>query len=80
MKTPAINDTKTPPILSYETCCDDMFSISVNNCCSAILEIESDEEYNISVLSRNAVGYSQESPVASVGKMECTNIKSYNRA
>ena len=80
MKTPAINDTKTPPILSYATYFDDMRSISVNNCCSAIITIESDEEYNISVLSRNAVGYSQESPVASVYKMECTNIKSSNYA
>ena len=52
----------------------------MNNCCSAILTIEFDREFNISILSKNAVGYSQEGPVASVGKMECTNIKSHKCA
>ena len=62
------SDVKTPPTTSYTVCINENCSGVVSDCLTNSVKIIFDEEYNVSIKSKNIVGFSDSSPQAVVGK------------
>ena len=62
------SDVKTPPTISYTVCINENCSGVMSDCLTNSVKITFDEEYNVSIKSKNIVGFSDSSPQAFVGK------------